>query len=91
MPNSVTWLVLLAAILYLMLITAFGRGPQTIITSLAIGTLFGGHRVVRSAALVERNAAYMHAARSVGAVTVQPSACNRTTASRRSIGSVISM
>ena len=54
-------------ILYLMLITAFGRGPKTIIAAIAIGALFGGHRVLRSATLVERSSTYVEAARSVGA------------------------
>ncbi|MHB8574845.1 MAG: ABC transporter permease [Dehalococcoidia bacterium] len=64
---SEAWVAFPNLILYLMLITAFGRGPQTIIASIAIGTLFGGHRVIRSATIVERHTAYMEAARSVGA------------------------
>ncbi len=53
-------------VLYLMLITALGRGPKTIILSIAIGSLFGGHRVLRAATLAERNSTYVEAARSVG-------------------------
>src|SRR5579883_1819706 len=33
-------------ILYLMLITAFGRGPKTIVLALAVGGLFGGSRIL---------------------------------------------
>jgi ABC-type dipeptide/oligopeptide/nickel transport system permease subunit len=53
-------------ILYLLLITAFGRGPQTIVVAILIGTLLGGHRVIRAATLVESRTAYVQAARAVG-------------------------
>jgi ABC-type dipeptide/oligopeptide/nickel transport system permease subunit len=53
-------------ILYLMLITAFGRGPNTIVVAILVGTLLGGHRVVRAATLVEARTAYVEAARSLG-------------------------
>lgn len=53
-------------ILYLLLITAFGRGPQTIVVAILIGTLLGGHRVIRAATLVEVRTAYVEAARAIG-------------------------
>ena len=53
-------------ILYLMLTTAFGRGPKTIILSISIGGLFGGSRVLRAATLVERSSVYIEAARALG-------------------------
>lgn len=52
--------------LYLMLATAFGRGPKTIILSISIGGLFGGSRVLRAATLVERSSVYIEAARALG-------------------------
>jgi ABC-type dipeptide/oligopeptide/nickel transport system permease subunit len=56
-----------ALVLYLMLITALGQGVRTIIVAIGIFSLFGGSRVLRSAALVERNRQYIDAARSIGA------------------------
>jgi len=53
-------------IIYLMLITAFGRGPLTIICAIAVGALFGGHRVVRSATFIVASSGYVQAARSIG-------------------------
>ncbi|HLZ73290.1 MAG TPA: ABC transporter permease [Dehalococcoidia bacterium] len=53
-------------ILYLMLITAFGRGPKTIVLALAVGGLFGGSRVLRAATIVERHSTYVDAARALG-------------------------
>jgi len=53
-------------IIYLMLITAFGRGPLTIICAIAVGALFGGHRVVRSATFLVSASSYVQAARSIG-------------------------
>lgn len=54
-------------VLYLLLTTAFGRGPLTIVVALSIGALFGGHRLLRAAALIERHSAYVEAERAVGA------------------------
>jgi ABC-type dipeptide/oligopeptide/nickel transport system permease subunit len=53
-------------ILYFMLITAMGRGPDTIIIAIAIGALFGGSRILRSQTLIERHSMYVEAARAVG-------------------------
>ncbi len=53
-------------ILYLMLITAFGRGPKTIVLALAVGGLFGGSRILRAATIVERHTTYVEAARALG-------------------------
>src|SRR5579885_2067521 len=53
-------------ILYLMLITAFGRGPKTIVLALAVGGLFGGSRILRAATIVERHSSYVEAARALG-------------------------
>jgi ABC-type dipeptide/oligopeptide/nickel transport system permease subunit len=53
-------------ILFLMLRTAFGAGIQTIVIAISIGALFGGSRLLRSATIVQRNQAYVEAARSVG-------------------------
>jgi len=54
-------------VLYFLLIAAFGQGVKTIIIALAISTLFGGNRVMRSTTIIERNKAYVEAARSTGA------------------------
>lgn len=54
-------------VLYLLLTTAFGRGPLTIVAALTVGALFGGHRVLRAAAIVERHSTYVDAARATGA------------------------
>jgi ABC-type dipeptide/oligopeptide/nickel transport system permease subunit len=55
-----------AIVLYLLLITAFGRGVDTIIVAIAIGALFGGSRTLRAATIVERHTPYVEAARSLG-------------------------
>lgn len=54
-------------VLYLLLTTAFGRGPLTIVVALSIGALFGGHRLLRAAALTERFSPYIEAERAIGA------------------------
>ena len=53
-------------VLYFLLMAAFGQGVKTIIIAIGIGALFGGNRVLRGAAIVQRNALYIEAARSVG-------------------------
>lgn len=53
-------------VLFLMLRTAFGPTLKTIIISIAIGALFGGNRVLRGQTIIERNKAYVEAARAVG-------------------------
>ncbi len=53
-------------VLYFLLISAFGRGVDTIIAAIAIGALFGGNRILRGATIVERNQSYVEAARSTG-------------------------
>jgi ABC-type dipeptide/oligopeptide/nickel transport system permease subunit len=55
-----------ALVLYLLLITALGPGVRTIIIAIAVFSLFGGSRVMRSIAIVERNQPYVMAAHSVG-------------------------
>jgi ABC-type dipeptide/oligopeptide/nickel transport system permease subunit len=55
-----------AIVLYLMLVTAFGRGFNTIVIALAIGALFGGSRTLRAATIVERHTTYVLAARALG-------------------------
>ncbi len=54
-------------VLFLMLRTAFGPSIKTIILAIAIGALFGGSRVLRSATIIERHSPYVDAARSIGA------------------------
>lgn len=53
-------------ILFFMLRTAFGTGVKTIVIAIAIGALFGGSRLLRSATMVEASKAYVEAARAVG-------------------------
>jgi ABC-type dipeptide/oligopeptide/nickel transport system permease subunit len=53
-------------VFYFLLMAAFGQGMKTIILAIAIGALFGGNRVLRGAAIAQRNALYIEAARSVG-------------------------
>ncbi|MFQ5381510.1 MAG: ABC transporter permease [Dehalococcoidia bacterium] len=53
-------------VLYFLLIAAFGRGPKTIVLAIGIGALFSSNRVLRGAAIVERNAQYVEAARALG-------------------------
>jgi ABC-type dipeptide/oligopeptide/nickel transport system permease subunit len=55
-----------ALVLFFLLRTAFGPGIKTIVIAIAIGALFGGNRVLRGATIIERNQAYVEAARSVG-------------------------
>jgi ABC-type dipeptide/oligopeptide/nickel transport system permease subunit len=53
--------------LFLAFITAFGRGLDTIAIVVAIGAVFGGSRLLRAVALVEKHQEYVTAARSLGA------------------------
>lgn len=53
-------------VFYFILMAAFGQGMKTIIMAIAIGALFGGNRVLRGAAIVQRNSLYVEAARSIG-------------------------
>jgi ABC-type dipeptide/oligopeptide/nickel transport system permease subunit len=53
--------------LLLAFITAFGRGLDTIALVVIIGGIFGGSRLLRAVALIERHQEYITAARSVGA------------------------
>lgn len=53
-------------VLYFMLRAALGPGINAIIAAIAIGALFGGNRVLRSATIVEARQAYVEAARAVG-------------------------
>jgi len=61
------WAAFPSIVVYFMLITAFGQGVKTIIIAIAIGALFGGSRVLRSATMVEARSTYVEAARAVGA------------------------
>ena len=56
--------------LYLALITAFGRGLQTIAIVIIISALFGGSRVLRAVSLLMKQTEFVHAARSLGASEV---------------------
>ena len=53
--------------LFLAFITAFGRGLDTIAIVVAIGAIFGGSRLLRAVALIEKHQEYVMAARSLGA------------------------
>jgi len=53
-------------VLYFMLRAALGPGMKAIIAAIAIGALFGGNRVLRSATIIERNQTYVEAARAMG-------------------------
>jgi len=53
-------------VLYFMLRAALGPGMKAIIAAIAIGALFGGNRVLRSATIIERNQVYVEAARAMG-------------------------
>ena len=57
--------------LYLALITAFGRGLQTIAIVIIISSVFGGSRVLRAAALVMKQNDFVEASRAVGASEVR--------------------
>ncbi len=61
------WAAFPSIVFYFMLITAFGQGVKTIILAIAIGALFGGSRVLRSATMVEARSGYVEAARAIGA------------------------
>jgi ABC-type dipeptide/oligopeptide/nickel transport system permease subunit len=61
------WAAFPSIVFYFMLITAFGQGVKTIIIAIAIGALFGGSRVLRSATMVEARSTYVEAARALGA------------------------
>ena len=53
-------------VFYFMLRAAFGQEVRTIIIAIGIGALFGSNRVLRGAAIVQRNALYVEAARTIG-------------------------
>lgn len=65
------WAAFPSIVFYFMLITAFGQGVKTIILAIAIGALFGGSRVLRSATMVEARSGYVEAARAIGASEVR--------------------
>jgi ABC-type dipeptide/oligopeptide/nickel transport system permease subunit len=53
-------------VLYFLLRAALGPGIEAIIAAIAIGALFGGNRVLRSATMIEARQTYVEAARAVG-------------------------
>lgn len=53
-------------VLYFMLRAALGPGIEAIIAAIAIGALFGGNRVLRSATIIEARQTYVEAARAIG-------------------------
>ncbi len=65
------WAAFPGLVFYLMLIAAMGRGEKTIITAIAIGTLFGGSRVMRALTIVVKNSDFVEASRSMGATEIR--------------------
>lgn len=65
--SAEAWSAFPVIFLYLALITAFGRGLQTIAIVIIISSVFGGSRVLRAVALVAKQNDYVEASRSIGA------------------------
>jgi ABC-type dipeptide/oligopeptide/nickel transport system permease subunit len=65
--SAEAWTAFPQLFLLLTFIAAFGPGLRTVELVVAIGALFGGSRLLRAVALIERHKEYVAAARSTGA------------------------
>lgn len=69
--SAEAWTAFPQLFLLLTFIAAFGPGLRTVELVVGIGALFGGSRLLRAVALVERHKEYVAAARSTGATEVR--------------------